>query len=373
MKMQSFGKNGFGNKSSFEEYDVEEDDNDEDDDDDEVEIKNERIFNIPLPEEKEELKIEDNNSKNINGQESVVSYAEKMKIPISNQVILSNYSLHICFCCLHNNSHIYKIDIIGHSKAVSSISVEPSGNRFVTGSLDYNCKLYDFSGMDNRHRPFFSLDADEEHQYPVAAIAHSFSGDKFVVCSGSVQPMVYDRDANELIKFVRGDMYIRDLTNTKGHTMEVTGCHFHPSDKNVLMTSGLDGAVRIWDLLGEAAFGQLMNKSVLKIRGVTGQNRVGATSCCYSPNGLKLVGGAADGSIHIWNNKKIFSSKADLILRHAALANKSVTCVTISYDNSTLAARHDGGFIALWDLSKPKAPPFKIIDSVHNSYPSANV
>ena len=53
--------------------------------------------------------------------------------------------------------------------------------------------------------------------------------------------MVYDRDANELIKFVRGDMYIRDLTNTKGHTMEVTGCQWHPSDKNVLMTSGLDG------------------------------------------------------------------------------------------------------------------------------------
>lgn len=31
---------------------------------------------------------------------------------------------------------------------MTCISVEPAGNRIVTGSLDYGAKLYDFGGMD---------------------------------------------------------------------------------------------------------------------------------------------------------------------------------------------------------------------------------
>lgn len=67
--------------------------------------------------------------------------------------------------------------------------------------------------------------------------------------------------------------------------MEVTGVQWHPSDKNTVLTSGLDGSLRVWDLLGEAHFGHLINKHVLKVRAATGQGRLGATACCYSPNG----------------------------------------------------------------------------------------
>lgn len=43
---------------------------------------------------------------------------------------------------------------------------------------------------------------------------------------------------------VRGDMYIRDMKNTKGH---VTGCTYgvwHPTDKFTAATSSEDGTVR---------------------------------------------------------------------------------------------------------------------------------
>ncbi len=43
------------------------------------------------------------------------------------------------------------------------------------------------------------------------------------------------------------------------------------------------------DLLGDATFGRLNCKTVLKIRGVTGQNRVGAMSCCYSPGEMRTA------------------------------------------------------------------------------------
>ena len=41
-----------------------------------------------------------------------------------------------------------QIDLGGHKKGVSCISVEPAGNRVVTGSLDYGMQIFDYGGMD---------------------------------------------------------------------------------------------------------------------------------------------------------------------------------------------------------------------------------
>ena len=41
----------------------------------------------------------------------------------------------------------------------------------------------------------------------------------------------------------------------QGHMMEVTGVQWHPADKDSVLTSSLDGSLRIWNLLGEALFG----------------------------------------------------------------------------------------------------------------------
>lgn len=41
-----------------------------------------------------------------------------------------------------------------HTKVVSALAMDPSGARFVSGSHDYDCKLWDFGGMDFRCKPF---------------------------------------------------------------------------------------------------------------------------------------------------------------------------------------------------------------------------
>jgi WD40 repeat protein len=59
---------------------------------------------------------------------------------------------------------------------------------------------------------------------------------------------IYDRDGATQGEFVRGDMYIRDAKNTKGH---ITGCTYgewHPTEKQTALTSSEDGTVRIWDV-----------------------------------------------------------------------------------------------------------------------------
>jgi WD40 repeat protein len=265
----------------------------------------------------------------------------------------------------------HQIDLVGHSKAAVCISVEPAGNRLVTGSLDYSLKMYDFGGMDTRHRPFCSIEAEDGH--PVTSVSHSPSGDKFVVSTGSSQPRVYDRDGQEVIKFVKGDMYLRDLTNTKGHVMEVTCVCWHPSDKNVLTTSALDGTVRVWDITGDAAFGNLINKYVLKVKPGPGQGRLGCTSCTYLPNGTRIYAGCADATIRIWlMNKKTFS-REDATLPLPASCKSPVVALCVSGDSSTLAARCEGGNVTLWNVSKLQAVLRTTILDIHNSYSYANV
>ena len=44
------------------------------------------------------------------------------------------------------------------SKAVSAIASDPAGGRVIVGSLDYKVRLYDFGGMDRRHRPFREIE-----------------------------------------------------------------------------------------------------------------------------------------------------------------------------------------------------------------------
>jgi pSer/pThr/pTyr-binding forkhead associated (FHA) protein len=122
----------------------------------------------------------------------------------------------------------------GHSKAVIALSVDPGGGRVASGGSDYKVKLYDFGGMDKHHRSFREFEAEEGNI--VVALSHSPSGDRFLCCTASAQPKVFDRDGIEVCHFARGDPYIRDMKQTKGHITNVTAGQWHPSEKNTVRT-----------------------------------------------------------------------------------------------------------------------------------------
>ncbi|RYY86411.1 hypothetical protein EON63_05830 [archaeon] len=64
------------------------------------------------------------------------------------------------------------------------IHLHITGNRVVTGSVDYHIRLYDFGGMDNRHMSFKSLEVQE---------AHPIIGMCVVWCMGMVYIYIYIR------------------------------------------------------------------------------------------------------------------------------------------------------------------------------------
>jgi hypothetical protein len=50
-----------------------------------------------------------------------------------------------------------------HNKVVSALALDPSGARILSGSHDYDCKLWDFGGMDHRCKPFKSWEPAESY------------------------------------------------------------------------------------------------------------------------------------------------------------------------------------------------------------------
>jgi WD40 repeat protein len=60
-----------------------------------------------------------------------------------------------------------------HTKVVSALALDPSGARILSGSHDYDCKLWDFGGMDQRCKPFKSWEpAESYHVGPCHACNH---------------------------------------------------------------------------------------------------------------------------------------------------------------------------------------------------------
>jgi WD40 repeat protein len=47
---------------------------------------------------------------------------------------------------------------------------------------------------------------------------------------------------------LKGDMYIQDMANTKGHVAALTDGTWHPKQHNLFITASMDCSVRIWDM-----------------------------------------------------------------------------------------------------------------------------
>jgi WD40 repeat protein len=89
----------------------------------------------------------------------------------------------------------HEITLKDHTKVVSGLALDPSGARIVSGSHDYDCKLWDFGGMDMRCKPFKSW--EPAGTYHIHDVNFSNDGTKFLCISGTTQAKIFDRDGEE--------------------------------------------------------------------------------------------------------------------------------------------------------------------------------
>lgn len=251
-----------------------------------------------------------------------------------------------------------------HDRAITTLTVDPSGSRLISGSTDCTIKLHDFSSMTpNTLRAFKSVDptlskvSTNSETHPVHHVEfNSLSPSQVLVISAAPQAKILSRDGDELVEFVKGDMYLRDMHKTKGHISEITTGTWHPTDKNLCVTAGTDSTLRIWDVnMKRSQKDVIVHKS--KAAGSAGRTRMTAVVWGSPVQGGPnlLVGAALDGSLVMWSGDGPYTRPAAEI-RDAHTKDTWTGGIDISADGRTVVTRGGDDTIKLWDTRKFKTP-----------------
>lgn len=251
-----------------------------------------------------------------------------------------------------------------HERTITTMTVDPSGSRLITGSTDCTVKFHDFASMTpTTLRAFKSVDptatktSANTETHPVHHVEFNpISPSHVLVVTATSQAKIFNRDGEELVEFVKGDMYLRDMHNTKGHISEITTGAWHPTDKNLCVTAGTDSTLRIWDVGSKRSQKEvIVHKS--RAAGSAGRTRMTAVawgSQVQGGNSL-LIAAALDGSLVMWGGEGPYSRPAGEI-RGAHKADTWTGGLDISSDGRTVVSRGGDNMIKLWDTRKFKQP-----------------
>ena len=267
-------------------------------------------------------------------------------------------------------------------KAITTLTVDPSGSRLITGSTDCTIKFHDFASMTpNTLRAFKSVDptasktSASSETHPVHHVEFNpLSPSQVLVICATSRAKIFSRDGEQLVEFNKGDMYLRDMHNTKGHVSEITTGCWHPTDKNLCITSGTDSTLRIWDVnMRRAQKDVIVHKS--RVAGSAGRTRMTAVVWGSSIQGGAniLVAAALDGSIVMWGGEGPYTRPAAEI-RDAHKKDTWTSGIDISQDGRTVVTRGGDDTIKLWDTRKFKQA-VSVVEhqSTSSQYTSSNI
>ncbi|KAH7328439.1 WD40-repeat-containing domain protein [Stachybotrys elegans] len=269
-----------------------------------------------------------------------------------------------------------------HTRAVTSLSLDPAGGRLATGSIDCQVNLHDFASMTTTTlRAFKSVDPFEARpsanaeSHPIHHVQFSpLAGSVLLCVSAHPQAKILSRDGEVLTDFVKGDMYLRDMHNTKGHISEVTTGTWHPTDKNLCITAGTDSTLRIWDINNKRSQKEvIVFKS--KAAGAAGRTKMTAVAWASPLQGGNnvLVSAALDGTLVMYGGNGPFARPAGEI-RDAHVPQTWTGGLDISSDGRMVVTRGGDDLIKLWDTRKFTKPLLSVAHpSTSDHYPTSNI
>mmetsp|Transcript_26912 Transcript_26912/g.25975 ORF Transcript_26912/g.25975 Transcript_26912/m.25975 type:complete len:315 (-) Transcript_26912:621-1565(-) len=249
----------------------------------------------------------------------------------------------------------HEVALLGHQKAIQALALDSSGTRLISGGLDFLLKMWDLSTMNKKLRSFKEFKPFDGH--PVTALDFSNDDQNILICCANHSAKVLTRDGGKVQVTIRGDQYISDVAQTKGHVASITDGKFHPVEDKYFLTSSVDGSVRLWDLESKAVGvdQQLMQQVVLKPRNERGL-KVAVISCSFSPYAQYIGGGCSDGSVQVWDARLKKFHRPVHLLDSAHERGTEVSCVQFFEDELRMVSRGLDDTMKLWDLRKAATP-----------------
>mmetsp|Transcript_46958 Transcript_46958/g.110589 ORF Transcript_46958/g.110589 Transcript_46958/m.110589 type:complete len:703 (+) Transcript_46958:92-2200(+) len=250
----------------------------------------------------------------------------------------------------------------GHTKAVTTMSLDPSASRLLTGGYDCMVKMWDFNGMNSALKSFRELTPWDGQQ--LKSLQYSMTGAQILCATTKNTALVMGREGGREVEFAKGDMYVHDMAQTKGHVSAITAARWDPKDKALCMTASIDATVRVWDI-------NTANKKHLqciKTKNQKGQRCV-PTAITYTPSG-DIVAACDDGSIKLFDGRAVAKgiSRPQAEAKTAHMAGSETTCVSVSSDGKTLLSRGRDDTLKVWDLRKLSGPPLKSFGNLENLF-----
>ena len=237
---------------------------------------------------------------------------------------------------------------------INSLDIDNKNNRLVTGGSDGIVKIWDFNSLTRRPKPNHSVDCSEEKDFPVVSVSWSPSGGFFLVCTENSQAKVISREGVEEISCLKGDNYLVDIRNTKGHTYGLRDGKWHPLEKNIFLTSSADATMRLWDIYSKQ-FGidsDIAHKNIFKVKTLKNK-KIPVNSCNFNRDGKIIIGGVNDGSIQLFTTK---SYLPQIYIPNAHENNCEISSIVFMENNRNFYSRATDHTMKLWDIRKYNKP-----------------
>lgn len=241
----------------------------------------------------------------------------------------------------------HEITLQHGSKVISALALDPAGSRLATGGYNYEVKFWDFNSMDIRLQPFRTLQPAESHW--IQTLQYSKTGDLLLLAMGNAQPQVLDRDGHQVYECKKGDQYIVDMKNTKGHVALVRSACWDPKTRDNFISCSDDGTIRIWDINTVKK-----NIDVIRLKDVHAR-KTGCSFCCFNKDGRLILGAGVDGSIQAWDTRKMFVNTAFKNMK-AHMNGSETSCLCMAFDDKTVISRGGDDTVKQWDLRHFKQP-----------------
>jgi WD40 repeat protein/tRNA A-37 threonylcarbamoyl transferase component Bud32 len=213
-------------------------------------------------------------------------------------------------------------ELTGHADGVTGVALSANGARAVTGSADRTARVWDA-------RTGQSLIELKGHTAPVTRVALSGDGTRIVTGSGDRTARVWDAGTGQ------------SLIELKWHTGAVVGVALSANGARVATAPGnAFNTALVWEIpsAGPERFAPT-GRILAELKGHTSE----VTSVALSADGARVVTGARDGTVRVWDattGQSLIELKGH---------TKSVTSLALSADGSRIVTGSDDQTALVWD------------------------